>query len=286
MAIPYTSPVSVDFRGSLLERAGPYYKYFLLAPLLITILAFFVGPLIWLFRVSLYVSRGAWGFGIGGANGEGGGYYIEGTWTLNNYIRIFTDGYFLSVLGFTMKLALIISIVAMLIAFPFAYYIYKSGPRLKAALPAAGPVPEADNMLVFGGAGLEILHQTTGYFSSQSPHCPSVWRNLFQLGYTLFWWWTGEDAADHSCTVLVMTATLRDVLSRRRWRKREQGNGGKPSSRPSGWLPLHAEPPRRFDGLAHYGRVGPGKLSCLQRCSAIQIRRRWRWKCRNRHSRT
>jgi ABC-type spermidine/putrescine transport system permease subunit I len=206
VAIPYTSPVSVDFRGSLLEHAGPYYKYFLLVPLLITILGFFVGPLIWLFRVSLYVSRGASGFGIGGADGEGGGYCIEGTWTLNNYIRIFTDGYFLSVLGFTIELALIISIVAMLIAYPFAYYIYKSGPRLKAALLVLVLLPKLSNMLVLV-YGLEIVLSNNGLVNNALAALHLVSEPV-KLVYTLFSVIVGEVLLIVPYTVLVITATL------------------------------------------------------------------------------
>src|SRR3979411_467194 len=92
------------------EALGPYYKYFLLAPLAIMIVFFFAGPLLWLFRVSLYRSHGSSGFGIGGAAGqEGGGYYVLGTWTLENYIKFFSNEYFLSILGFTLKFAGIVT---------------------------------------------------------------------------------------------------------------------------------------------------------------------------------
>ena len=36
-------------RPSLSERLGPYYTYFLLAPLMVMLIGFFAVPLLWLF---------------------------------------------------------------------------------------------------------------------------------------------------------------------------------------------------------------------------------------------
>ena len=92
------------------ERLSRYHKFFLLSPLLFFLIFFFFGPLLWLFRVSLYQSRGASGFGIGGADGkEGGGFYVEGTWTIENYVRFFQDEYFRDIMFFTVELAFIVT---------------------------------------------------------------------------------------------------------------------------------------------------------------------------------
>ena len=144
------------------ERLGPYYKYFLLAPLLVMLIGFFALPLLWLFRVSLYESRGASGFGIGGAKGqEGGGYYVEGTWTLDNYIKFFTDDYFQAILLFTFEFAVLVTVVTMLLAYPMAYYIYKAGPRLKVVLLILVILPKLSNMLVLV-YGLQIMLANNG----------------------------------------------------------------------------------------------------------------------------
>ena len=120
MTAAISSPVSRDLHQlTWWERLGPYYKYFLLGPLAVMLVCFFAGPLLWLFRVSLYQSRGSSGFGIGGADGQsGGGFYVEGTWTLENYARILTDEYFQSITMFTLEFALLVTIVTMLLAYP------------------------------------------------------------------------------------------------------------------------------------------------------------------------
>lgn len=129
---------------------------------MVMLIGFFALPLLWLLRVSLYESRGASGFGIGGAKGqEGGGYYVENTWTLDNYIKFFTDDYFLSILLFTFEFAALVTIVTMVLAYPMAYYIYKAGPRLKVVLLILVILPKLSNMLVLV-YGLQILLANNG----------------------------------------------------------------------------------------------------------------------------
>ena len=161
-AIPADPDFAAAYRPAWSERLGPYYKYFLLAPLGVMLIGFFAGPLLWMFRVSLYESRGASGFGIGGAKGqEGGGYYVEGTWTLDNYVRFFSDEYFRSILLFTLEFAILVTVVTIVLAYPMAYYIYKAGPRLKTALLIVVILPKLSNMLVLV-YGLQILLANNG----------------------------------------------------------------------------------------------------------------------------
>ena len=194
-------------RPSLGERLGPYYKYFLLAPLLVMLLGFFAGPLLWLFRVSLYESRGASGFGIGGAAGqEGGGYYVEGTWTLDNYIRFFADDYFRSILGFTVELALLVTIVTMVLAYPMAYYIYKAGPKLKIVLLILVILPKLSNMLVLV-YGLQILLANNGLVNELLVLLGIVDEPI-KLVYNLVSMTVSKVLLIIPYTILVITATL------------------------------------------------------------------------------
>lgn len=143
-------------------RLGPYYKYLLLAPLFTMLIGFFAFPLLWLLRVSFYENRGSSGFGIGGASGqEGGGYYVESTWTLDNYIKFFSDEYFLNITLFTIQFALFVTVISMLLAYPMAYYIYKARPRLKVILLVLVILPKLSNMLVLI-YGLQILLANNG----------------------------------------------------------------------------------------------------------------------------
>ncbi len=148
---------------TLSERLSRYHKFFLLSPLLFILIFFFAGPLMWLFRVSLYQSRGSSGFGIGGAEGkEGGGFYVEGTWTLENYFKFFQDDYFVDIMFFTIKLAVIVTVVTMLVSYPMAYYIYKAGAKLKTFLLIIVILPKLSNMLVLV-YGLQILMANNGW---------------------------------------------------------------------------------------------------------------------------
>lgn len=189
------------------ERLGPYYKYFLLAPLGVMLIGFFAGPLLWMFRVSLYESRGASGFGIGGAQGQsGGGFYVEGTWTLDNYIKFFSDGYFRSILGFTAELALLVTIVTMLLAYPMAYYIYKASPRLKVVLLILVVLPKLSNMLVLV-YGLQILLANNGLVNGLLVYLGIVDEPV-KLVYTLFSVMVSKILLIIPYTILVITATL------------------------------------------------------------------------------
>jgi putative spermidine/putrescine transport system permease protein len=54
--------------------------------------------------------------------------------TLNTYIRIFTDSYFLGVLGDTLLLGLTTTIICLLLGYPLAYHIARSNSRWKSVL--------------------------------------------------------------------------------------------------------------------------------------------------------
>ena len=195
------------YQPTWLERLGPYYKYFLLGPLFIMLVFFFAGPLLWLLRVSLYQSRGASGFGIGGADGQsGGGFYVEGTWTLENYARILTDDYFQSITLFTLEFALLVTIVTMLLAYPMAYYIYKAGPRLKIVLLILVILPKLSNILVLV-YGLQILLANNGWINKVLV-ASGVVDEPVKLVYTLFSAATSKVLLIIPYTILVITAAL------------------------------------------------------------------------------
>ena len=208
MTATISRPVSRDLdQLTWLERLGPYYKYFLLAPLFVMLVFFFAGPLLWLLRVSLYQSRGASGFGIGGADGQtGGGFYVEGTWTLENYGRILTDEYFQAITIFTLEFALLVTIVTMLLAYPMAYYIYKAGPRLKIVLLILVILPKLSNILVLV-YGLQILLANNGWINKILV-AVGVVDEPVKLVYTLFSAAVSKVLLIIPYTILVITAAL------------------------------------------------------------------------------
>ena len=195
------------YRAGWFERLAPYYKYLLLAPMGLMLIGFFAWPLLWLFRVSLYESRGSSGFGIGGAKGqEGGGFYVEGTWTLDNYIRIFSDEYFQDIMVFTVEFAILVTIVTMLLAYPMAYYIYKAGPRLKVILLIVVVLPKLSNMLVLV-YGLQILLANNGLVNELLLLLGIVDEPV-KLVYNLVSMTVSKVLLIIPYTILVITATL------------------------------------------------------------------------------
>lgn len=194
-------------RATWAERLVPYHKYLLLAPVMVLLVFFFAGPLLWLFRVSLYQSRGSSGFGIGGASGQqGGGYYVEGTWTLENYARFFSDEYYMSILGFTLELAAIVTVVTMLISYPMAYYIYKAPPRLKVALLILVILPKLSNILVLV-YGMQILLANNGLVN-EVLQLLGIVDEPVKLVYTLFSVVASKVLLIAPYTILVITAAM------------------------------------------------------------------------------
>lgn len=194
-------------RPTLSERIAPYARQLLLAPMIGLLVVFFLVPILWLLRISFYRSNGASGFGIGGASGqEGGGYYVEGTWTLDNYVRFFTDDYFLSILTFTLGYALLVTLVTMLLAYPMAYYIYRAPPRLKSILLLIVILPKISNMLVLV-YGLQMLLANNGPVN-ELILLTGLSDEPVKMVYTLFSAVVSKVLLVIPYTILVITATM------------------------------------------------------------------------------
>lgn len=210
-----------DDRRPLMERLARYNKYLLLLPLVFLIVTFFLLPILTLLRTSFYQSRGASGFGIGGA--EGGGFYVEGTWTLDNYIRFFTDDYFLSVTMFTLGFGLMVTVITMLLAYPMAYYIYRAPPRLKTVLILIVILPKLSNMLVLV-YGLQMIMANNGPIN-QLMLALGLIDEPVKLVYTLFSATVSKVLLIIPYTILVITATLHTLDSSLRDAARGLGAG-------------------------------------------------------------
>ena len=208
-------------RMRLGERAAPYYKYLLLMPLGLLLVVCFLGPLVSLFRVSLYDSGGESGFGIGGA--QGGGFYREGTWTLANYVRFFGDSYFREITVFTIEFALLVTVLTMLLAYPFAYYIYKAKPLLKVVLLIVVILPKLSNMLVLV-YGIEILLSNNGWVNDALVALGLVHMPV-TLVHVLFSMTVGKVLLILPYTVLVIAAGLHRLDSSLREAARGMGAG-------------------------------------------------------------
>ena len=111
--------------------------WLLLAPCLGMLALFFVVPLGWLVRVSMYQR----------ASGPGG-FYLANTFTLDHYATVLTDPYFHAIAWATVKLGLIVTATTMLLSYPLAVYLWRAGPAVKLGALLAILLPKLTNLLV------------------------------------------------------------------------------------------------------------------------------------------
>jgi ABC-type spermidine/putrescine transport system permease subunit I len=133
----------------LAERRGGPWPLLLVAPAGVLLALFLAGPLLLLVRVSLF------------APATGRGFYQPDTWTAENYRALARDPYFREVFAFTVPLALGVTALVLLIAYPLALFVHGLPPRRKALALAAVVLPKLASMLV-GVYGLQALLSGTG----------------------------------------------------------------------------------------------------------------------------
>ena len=73
---------------------------------------------------------------------------VNFTFTLNNYIRFFTDHDFLMILWRSLVIAFKTTIICVLLGYPIAYFIARSPDRVRNTLVLAVTLPTWINMLV------------------------------------------------------------------------------------------------------------------------------------------
>ncbi|TBL80168.1 ABC transporter permease [Paenibacillus thalictri] len=71
----------------------------------------------------------------------GSTFYHEGRFTAEGYLYFFKDPYFLKILGTTLRVSLVTTVLCMVLGFPTAYYISRRNPRQKALLLALAIFP-------------------------------------------------------------------------------------------------------------------------------------------------
>jgi spermidine/putrescine transport system permease protein len=118
----------------------------LLSPAVFWLLVFFVAPLL----IVLVVS-----FGRRSLLGM-----VEYTFTLDNYVRVFTDTIYLKILWQSLLLAAANTVLCLIIAYPFAFFIARRSPRWQNILIFMVMVPFWTNFLVRTYALIFILRDT------------------------------------------------------------------------------------------------------------------------------
>ena len=81
--------------------------------------------------------------------------------TLDNFVRFFSDRIFIDVLGRSLKLALITTIICILLGYPAAYFIAKMKPDSQSIMILLVTLPQLINMLVRTYAWRGILLETS-----------------------------------------------------------------------------------------------------------------------------
>jgi spermidine/putrescine transport system permease protein len=142
--------MSVQNSTNLFDRVGEYIKdgsnrsKLLLIPVTIFELIFFVVPVMYLVRISLYeqTSQGA---------------FEAGTWTLSTYGEVLTSGYIQDLMWFTFKFAVISTIVSVVIGVFYAYAIWRAGRKLRLLLLFGVVLPLLTTLVVKLYAGVLLL---------------------------------------------------------------------------------------------------------------------------------
>ncbi len=127
--------------GSVARRL-PRPQWLLLVPALTLLAAILLYPLFYSFLRSV---------GIGGITGS--------AWTWEHYERLFTDGVTLRVLGRTASTAAMVTVIAFLLGYPYAYLMTRVGPRARGIMLVLVLVPFWTSVMARNFAWILILQR-------------------------------------------------------------------------------------------------------------------------------
>ena len=83
--------------------------------------------------------------------------FAPGVWTLENYMRIVTDGFYLEVIARTLTLGLLTTLACLLLGYPLAYVIARGPARWRTALILAVTFPILLNLVVRSFGWIALL---------------------------------------------------------------------------------------------------------------------------------
>ncbi|MEX2263146.1 MAG: ABC transporter permease [Bryobacteraceae bacterium] len=137
------------------DKPGPAL---LLAPSAFLWIAGVLAPLVFVVRMSLY-SRGD----VSGEKRLDTLFYQPGTWSVDGYVKVLTEPFYLRMFGFTLLLALVVSVITLLLGYLLAYTIYRASPRAKIVLILMVALPKFTNILVFV-YGVKMIFGPNGFW--------------------------------------------------------------------------------------------------------------------------
>lgn len=106
----------------------------LLAPATLALVLFFLAPLLWLLRMSF--------------NRGGGGGVVEQAFTLENYARFFGDPFYLQLIGRTLVLGVLVTVLTLLATYPIALFLSRTATRWRGVLIALLVAPLLTSVVV------------------------------------------------------------------------------------------------------------------------------------------
>jgi spermidine/putrescine transport system permease protein len=130
----------------------------LTAPAAVLWLLGVAAPLLLILRMSLY-SQGD----VSGPRQFETLFYQPGTWTLENFVRVFATPFYLNELAFTVGLAVVSTALTLALGYVVAYAVYRTSPAGKAVLLVLVTLPKFTNILVFV-YGLKMIFGPSGFW--------------------------------------------------------------------------------------------------------------------------
>jgi putative spermidine/putrescine transport system permease protein len=129
--------------GAAADRRADAAGFGLLAPVTLVLVLFFMAPVLMMAPTSLRE-------------------YIPGTgirsdWTFENYQRIFTDPYYLVVIGRTLLLGAIVTLTTLILGYPLAYFLARTQSRWRGILLLLVIFPLLLNLVVRSFGWMALL---------------------------------------------------------------------------------------------------------------------------------
>lgn len=133
--------MSAHYSHSVSNRVGHWLKRgsnrakLLMVPLILFELVFFIVPLLYLLRISLYENTNA-------------GAYAAGTWSVQSYIDVLESDLLYGLLVFTVKFTIVVMVITLALSILLAYATWRAEGTLKTALLFAIILPLLTTLVV------------------------------------------------------------------------------------------------------------------------------------------
>lgn len=133
-------------------------KGLLLAPSAFLWLTGVLAPLVLVLRMSLYARAGGTG-----EQRYDVLFYQPGTWSIESFVKVLTEPFYLRVFGFTAVLVTVVSAITLVCGYLLGYAVYRASPRGKIVLIVLIVLPKFNNILVLVH-GVKMILGPSGFW--------------------------------------------------------------------------------------------------------------------------